>query len=123
MHRLLHRSEVSSRKAMIRTKPPLTTKEVAGRDIDLAEGLVLPAPTHLLSRQHIADVQSRYLAEKPSSLSLSTEKPQLWRNAEGKVWVPEDRQLRKCLYAVAHQGMSGHRGKAVTLDILETRFF
>ena len=123
MHRLLRRSEASSRKAMIRTKPPLTTKDIAGRDIDLAEGLVLPAPTHLLSRQRIADVQSRYLAEKPASLSLSAEQPQLWQNAEGKVWVPADRQLRKCLYAVAHQGMSGHRGKAVTLAILETRFF
>ena len=78
MHRLLRRSEASSRKAMIRTKPPLTTKDIAGRDIDLAEGLVLPAPTHLLSRQRIADVQSRYLAEKPASLSLSAEQPQLW---------------------------------------------
>ena len=73
--------------------------------------------------QQIADCQQKHISEKPAGLTHSSESPQLWQNAAGKVWVPNDLQLRKCLYAVAHQGMSGHRGQAVTLAMLQSRFF
>ena len=108
---------------MLRTKPPKTTKEIAGRNLDLAEGLVVPSPTHLLNRQHITEVQNEYMSSKPENVKLSKGQPQLWENKEGKVWVPPDQQLHKCLYSVAHQGMSGHRGHAVTLTILKQRLF
>ena len=78
MHRLLRLPEsYGRRKAVLRTKPPKTTKEVAGRDIDLAYGMVIPAPTHLLDRQRIADSQENHRAEKPADLTLSQELPQL----------------------------------------------
>ena len=72
MHRYLHQSDSKNRKAVLRTKPPRTTKEIAGRDLDLAEGLVVPAPTHLLNRKHIAKVQSKHAASKPENVKLST---------------------------------------------------
>ena len=34
-----------------------------------------------------------------------------------------DEVLRQCLYAIAHQGAAGHRGHAVTLALLGSRFF
>ena len=93
-----------------------------GRDRDLADGLIIPAPTHLLSRERLAKCQQEHLDEKPDGLTLSTEQPQLWLDANNRIWVPKDEEVRKCLYAIAHQGISGHRGKKVTLALLETHF-
>ena len=45
--------------------------------------------------------------------------PPLWLNSRGQVWIPsEDDELKKCLYAVAHQGVCGLRGLDVTLALL-----
>ena len=105
------------------TKHPEVSSEVTGKDLDLAEGLVIPAPTHLLKRATIAESQRAHATTRPKALTLTKEKPALWVTETGRVWIPDaDRALQKCLYAVAHQGMSGHRGKDVTSRILQRRF-
>ena len=45
----------------------------------------------------------------------------MWLTVDKKVWIPENQQLKKCVYAVAHQGVAGHRGHKVTMAILKSR--
>ena len=68
MLRLLQREGVAPRKCVIKTPKPKTTKEVKGRDLDLASGLVVPAPTHLVERAWIAKSQSKHVKVKPAGL-------------------------------------------------------
>ena len=112
------------RKAVLRSAPPAVSPKPKGPDLDLPDGLVLPAPTHLVHRQRIVDSQHQHRKQRPEGLRPSAEQPTLWENADGQAWVPaEDEALKRCLYAVAHQGVSGHRGLKVTLEILQRRFF
>ena len=47
----------------------------------------------------------------------------MWRAVDGKIWVPQrDKQLKNALFATAHQGPCGHRGKDATLARLEPHF-
>ena len=109
MLRLLQTKEAAPRKAVTRTPKPKTTDKVKGRDLDLATGLVLPAPTHLVKRQWIADAQAGHAKDRPAGLHQDAGQPPLWINNDGQVWAPPDETLRRCLYGVAHQGAAGHR--------------
>ena len=112
------------KKAALRTKPPSVSDEINRPDLDLVGRFTVPAPTHLVDRKRIADSQRAHRASRPRGLKRDNERPQLWKNNQGQVWVPqEDEELRKQLYAVAHQGIQGHRGHQVTLAVLAGRFF
>ena len=57
---------------------------------------------------------------RPTNVKLDAEQPALWRYPSGQVWVPKpDRAMQKALYALAHQGISGHRGRDTTMARLE----
>ena len=48
----------------------------------------------------------------------------VWRAPDGKIWVPRHaRTLKNALYAIAHQGPAGHRGKEATLKRLQPHFW
>ena len=111
-------------KAALRTKPPSVSDATGRPDRNLVEGFTVPAPTHLLNRERIAASQKTHRSSRPKGLKPSDERPLLWQNANGLVWIPDaDEAMRKMLYAVAHQGMQGHRGQKVTLAVLQTKFF
>ncbi len=122
LHRL--QPNQSAAKKVLRTEPPSVNNEVQRPDLDLDDGFIVPAPTHLVDRQKIADSQKEYRADRPKHLRQTAEEPKLWQNDKDQVWVPpKDKQLQKMLYAVAHQGMQGHRGFEVTPATLQSRFF
>ena len=122
MSRLL-RTDEPTRLAVLKTPAPKLTDQVQKPDVNIA-GFSIPAPTHLVARAWIAGEQKKYVKGKPAGLKLSEEKPGLWVNADGQVWVPDAHdELKRCLYAVAHQGLCGHRGHNVTLATLRSRFF
>ena len=84
----------------------------------------MPSAKTLVDREVLQRRQQCSKGQRPDGLTLSEEKPQLWQNQEGKVWVPdEDTELQTWLYALAHQGISGHRGAKVTLALLQQEVF
>ena len=47
----------------------------------------------------------------------------LWMDKYERVWVPPDcEQMKQSLFAIAHQGVAGHRGHDTTVGIL-TKYF
>ena len=122
LHRM--RDDEPVMKAALRTKPPSVSDATGRPDRNLVEGFTVPAPTHLLNRERIAASQKTHRSSRPKGLKPSDERPLLWQNADGLVWIPDaDEAMRKMLYAVAHQGMQGHRGQKVTLAVLQAKFF
>ena len=110
-------------KRVLRSPPPKVSDDVRFPDLDIAE-FVIPAPTYMVRRDRVVASQEKYAADRPAGLVPSWDKPMLWENADGQVWIPRaDRQMCKGLYAIAHQGMQGHRGHDVTLETLASRFF
>ena len=70
--------------------------------------------------KYLKQVQKQHASERPKQY---TQQNGLWKNAKGEVWVPDSaRQLQHILYAMAHQGPSGHRGRETTMQHLRGRF-
>ena len=109
---------------VLRTKPPATSEKGVQRpDLDITQRGLLPLNATTISRQHLAAVQEQYAASRPSGMKKSREAPQLWIDPHGKIWVPaEAERLKWVLFALAHQGLAGHRGQKATLANLQRRF-
>ena len=108
------------RKCALRLPPPKLTTELNAPDLDVSEELLLPRATDMVDRNFLAKTQNQHATTKPDALSL---RDGLWVNTAGEVWVPKGaKQLQHMLYAIAHQGPSGHRGRDVTLARLRGRF-
>lgn len=64
--------------------------------------------------------QQRHTDDKPADTVQDAEAPPLYKLSTGQVWVSKkDRVMQRALYALTHQGISGHRGRDVTLARLE----
>ena len=111
-------------KRVLRSPHPKVSDAVQGPDLDLKERLVMPSEMRLANRASLKASQDQYGKERPEGLKLSEEEPQLWVNVDGAVWVPKgDRPMQRALYVLAHQGISGHRGKDATLKRLAEEVF
>ena len=108
----------------LRTKPPEVNDEIHTPDFDLGKYGLLPQNAFTVTREQIAAVQEDHLKTKPRGLHKSREVPKLWVNAQKKIWVPDGaQQLKRTLYALAHQGIADHRGQKATLATLQRSFF
>lgn len=61
-------------------------------------------------------------ASAPSEMTKCNEDG-LWKDARGKIWIPDDAtdlQVRICV--VGHFGIAGHRGMTLTLQQISERF-
>ena len=100
-------------------RPRSATHDIVRPDRDVDGDFILPRLADMVDVNYIADSQKKFAASRPRTYKRSNG---LWRNAAGEAWIPdEDKQLQHLLYAVAHQGASGHRGREVTLRHLRGR--
>ena len=103
---------------------PKTTREVKAPDLDLGRSKILPLNRKMVRREELCAVQAKHAAERPAKLQHSRDEPQLWINEAGKIWIPASaNKMKRALYALAHQGIAGHRGHKATLRLLTSRFF
>ena len=110
-------------KRVLRTKPPQVSTDVKAPDLDLGKVGLLPINATTVSRADLATAQAEYSKERPLGLRKSRASPKLWVNRDGRVWVPGgDTKLKRILYALAHQGLAGHRGAKTTLSNLKKGF-
>ena len=111
---------VVCRKCALRLPQVKVTGEICSPDGDADADFVLPRLTDMVNVKYVKRVQKEHAAARPSGHRLQGG---LWKNSKGEVWVPADaRQLQHLLYAVAHQGPSGHRGRETTMRHLRGRF-
>ena len=111
-------------KRVLRTAPPASSTKTQKPDQDMKKFLLLPEENLLLNRDPVAKAQRRHSKRRPKGMQRDNGNPKLWIDKEGRIWIPKaEEQLRKQCYALAHQGISGHRGKEATLKILRTYVF
>ena len=109
---------------MLRTAPPVVNDKVNRPDKAVRELLLLPQENLLLDRKPVAQAQRKHAKKRPRGLHRDNGQVKLWVDKQGRVWIPEPaRQLQQQMYALAHQGMSGHRGKDATVEILSQNVF
>ena len=107
----------------LRTKPPPVSDELHFPDIDIGNHGLLPQNAFTVTREQIAEVQRDHASTRPRGLRKSRETPRLWVTRQRKIWVPDGAtQLKRTLYALAHQGIAGHRGQKATLANLQQQF-
>lgn len=71
--------------------------------------------------EELAELQRKYVANKPPTVELSTE---TFCTKDGAYWIPdeaEDFQVRVCI--AAHTGAGGHRGAASTTTAVKKIFW
>ena len=111
-------------KRVLRTAPPAVGDDISKPDQDMKKFLVLPEENLLLNRKPVAKAQRKHSKKRPKGLRRDDGAPKLWVDSQERVWIPRaEKQLQKQCYALAHQGISGHRGKEATLKILRTYVF
>ena len=104
------------RKCALRLDPPKVSTKVVSPDLDADKKFTLPRLADMVNVNYLARVQRKHAKSRPSHYKRVRG---LWRNKEGEAWVPDEcKDLQHLLYAVAHQGVSGHRGREVTLQHL-----
>ena len=114
----------SGSKKVLRTAPPVVNDEIHGPDQQVKEFLLFPEENLLLDRRPLAQAQRKYAKTRPKGLHRDSGLVKLWIDKEGRVWIPRQaKQLQKQVYALAHQGLAGHRGKEATLEILQQSVF
>ena len=86
-----------------------------------------PTATAIASAQKTAIAALREGSVSDTCMVKGTEiscvEGELWKTAEGAVWIPDDDTLKLRLMVIAHGGGAGHRGRAVTLQALQERFW
>ena len=119
------REEMESRarpKCVLRLPEPKTHPDKYAPDIDARKDLMLNMDTLGLNLVYVREQQDKYRKQRPKKLKVGA--GNVWRTADGKVWVPKRaKALKNALYAVAHQGPCVHRGFDVTLGLLNPHFF
>ncbi|MAA69217.1 MAG: hypothetical protein CL915_10755 [Deltaproteobacteria bacterium] len=109
---------------VLRTKPPAVSDVIRRPDQDLPPDGLLPINPLTVKRADLAAVQQKAAATRPANVRLRPEVPQLWQDADRRVWIPDGaRRMKRLLYALAHQGVAGHRGQKATMRNLKSRFF
>ena len=102
------------------TPEPKTSKDVHRPDRDVDAKRMLPVDLLKLNREMIIKSQAKWAKSRPKGLKRQNGTRTLWKGKSGAVWIPdEDKHLQLLMYAAAHQGMSGHRGREATLDKLK----
>ena len=108
-------------KCVLRLPQPKVHPDFAKPDIDARKDLMLNMTTLAVNLKFIREQQDKYRRSRPKGLKVGQGK--VWRDAEGRVWVPKRaKMLKNVLYAVAHQGPHLHRGYDVTLSLLQPHF-
>ena len=106
------------------TPMPKTTKVVTHPDRDVNSEQMLPKDLGGLNNTLLSHHQSKHEGERPPGLQQGKGPLGLWKNKRGAVWIPDSAvDLQQLLYAAAHQGISGHRGKKATLQRLRQHVF
>ena len=109
---------------VLRTKFPVVDDEVRRPDRDLGKGGLLPMNEFTLTPSEIRAAQDRHEEARPAGLRQSQGRVKVWENQARQAWIPDaETTLKRRAYALAHQGIAGHRGRKATMDILASRFF
>ena len=110
-------------KKVLRTSKPAVDGKVRDPDLDIGRWGLLPLNANTVCREDIALVQEKYYKSRPDGLKRSRESPTLWVNDARRIWVPAAAtKLKRILYALAHQGLAGHRGRGATIRNLTRQF-
>ena len=106
------------------TPKPETTKEVKFPDRDVQAEKMLPKNILLMDASRLRSSQEKFVKSRPKGLRRVGGERGWWVNKTGQKWIPdEDKELQLLLYAAAHQGFSGHRGRGATLMRLQEKVF
>ena len=98
------------------TPEPTTTKTVASPDRDVDAATMFPTNLLRFNRAMLCEAQDKWSKTRPAGLRRTEGAHGLWQNKAGAVWVPDNaKEVQHLLYAAAHQGISGHRGRETTL--------
>jgi hypothetical protein len=96
-----------------------TSGKVVLPDGDADADFVLPRLTDMVNLKFIKAAQRKHAASRPANYKQVRG---VWRNSAHEAWIPDAaKQLQHLLYAVAHQGPSGHRGRDTTIKLLRGR--
>ena len=107
------------RKCALRLPHAKTTAKVVLPDGDADTNFVLPRLTDMVDIKFIKAAQKKHAKSRPSHYKKVAG---VWRNKAREAWIPDGaKQLQHLLYAVAHQGPSGHRGRDITMTHLRGR--
>ena len=105
-------------KRVLRIGLPKVSDDIKKPDLDVKK-LILPSAKTLVDRTVLYESQLAHAKTQPAGLITDGGHPPLLRNKQEQIWVPaEEEGLQRCLYALAHQGMSGHRGADATMALL-----
>ena len=106
------------------TPEPATNKQVVRPDRDVDSKKMLPVDLLSMNRGVLVSAQKHWAKSRPKDLKRGKGPRGLWKNKAGAVWVPDEaKREQHLLYAVAHQGASGHRGREATLKALTDAVF
>ena len=109
---------LARRKCALKLPAPKTHNTPKGVDVDADPTLEFKQDKDMLNLTYVREQQDRYRKSRPKT-GLKVGAGNVWRTVDGRIWVPRlAKDLKNALYAVAHQGASGHRGKDGTLGIL-----
>ena len=109
-------------KKVLWTPHPKVTRNVKSPDRTVREKEMFPRNLGLINAQRIKNSKEKYAGKRPAGVQRAENG--WWVNKQGAKWVPDqDKELHRLLYAAAHQGVSGHRGRQTTLNQLEGRVF
>ena len=104
-------------------KPAVTsTAKFPDRNVNAEE--MLPRDLSLVDAERFRAAQAKFEKTRPPGVHRSNGTRGWWMNKSGMKWVPdEDKELQLLLYAAAHQGFSGHRGRKATMKRLKAKVF
>ena len=106
------------------TPEPETTSSVVKPDRDVDATTMLPVDLLNCNRGMLCAAQNKWDKTRPAGLTRTAGKQGLWRNKNGAAWVPDGaKQVQFLLYAAAHQGIAGHRGREATLKRVKRDVF
>ena len=109
-------------KRALRQQRPDRLEGLRYPDRDVGDDLLIPEDHECPKMDTLLAAQRQHRRERPNGLTRGDDG--LYRNQTGQVWIPTDAQeLKKSLFAVAHQGQAGHRGAKATEAALKEKFF
>ena len=116
--------EGSAVKRAFWTPEPRTTKQVMTPDRSVDPKRMLPVDLLKKNRGRLVQAQQKYAGTRPGGLTRGSGPRDLWKNKQGAVWIPDKAEEEQFLmYAAAHQGIAGHRGREATLKRVKEAVF